>query len=135
MIIFTGSGKYMKKNSKQKYDRLKPDGKAYEELVSDYEQEQMSDYSFKSNSQAMGKNAKKLRRIKIIRAVLSVIGAIIVIYLGYFIVAVIKGVNSRPESTTAQYVEIIEEESTTVPASEETTQTSSLGQAQAQAGD
>ena len=111
----------MKKNSKQKYDRLKPDGKAYEELVSNFEQDQMSDYSFKKNSQAMGKNAKKLRRIKIIRTVLSVIGAIIIIYLGYFIVAVIKGVNSRAQTTTAQYVEIIEEESTTVPATEEQT--------------
>ena len=123
----------MKKNNKQKYDRLKPDGKAYEELVSNYEQAEMPDYSFKNNSQAMGKNAKKLRRIKIIRTVLSVIGAIIIIYLGYFIVAVIKGVNSRPQTTTAQYVEIIEEESTTVPVSEETTQPST--QANSSTGD
>jgi len=105
----------MKKNSKEKYDKLKPDGKAYEELVSEYEREQMPDYSFKNRSQAMGKNAKKLKRIQVLRVVLSLFGAVLVIYLGYFIIAVIKGVNSREQTTTAQHVEVYEPESTTVP--------------------
>ena len=87
-----------KKNSKKKYDNLKPDGAAYDELVSEYERDEMPDYSFKNRSQAMGANARKLRRMRF-----------------YFIIAVIKGVNSREQVTTAQYVEIIEPESTTVP--------------------
>lgn len=110
-----------KKDSKKKYDELKRDGRAYEELVSDYEKSEMSDYSFKSASQAMGKNAKKLRRIKILRIALSILGAVLVLYFGYFIIAVVKGVNSREQSTTAQYVETTTQESTTVPTTEEDT--------------
>lgn len=109
----------MKKHTKKKYESIKPDGSAYAELASEYERDEMPDYSFKSNSQAMGKNAKKLKRIKIVRAVLSVIGAILVLYLGYFIIAVIKGVNSREYTTTAPYIEITEQEETTVPVTEE----------------
>lgn len=104
-----------KKNSKKKYDNLKPDGAAYDELVSEYEREEMPDYSFKNRSQAMGSNARKLRRMKILKNVLCVIGAVLVLYCGYFIIALIKDLNSREQVTTAQYVEIIEQESTTVP--------------------
>lgn len=111
----------MKKSTKKKYQNIKPDGQSYNDLVSEYEREEMWDYSFKSNAQAMGKNAKKIRRLKIVRIVLSVIGAILVVYLGYFIIALIKGVNSRPQTTTAEYVIISEQESTTVPATDEST--------------
>ncbi|MBQ3432384.1 MAG: hypothetical protein IJG23_06315 [Clostridia bacterium] len=109
----------MKKSTKKKYQNIKTDGQAYAELVSDYEREEMSDYSFKSGSQAMGKNEKKIRRLKIVRIVLSIIGAIFVLYLGYFIIALVKGVNSRETNTTEAYVIISEEESTTVPVSDE----------------
>lgn len=111
----------MKKSTKKKYQNIKPDGQAYSDLVSEYEREEMWDYSFKNNAQAMGKNAKKIRRLKIVRIVLSVIGAILVVYLGYFIIALIKGVNSRPQTTTAEYVIISEQESTTVPSTDEST--------------
>ena len=94
---------------------MKPDGQAYAELVSEYEKDEMPDYSFKSNAQAMGKNAKKLKRIKIVRIILSLIGAILVLYLGYFIIALIKGVNSRTQVTTTAYVEMTQDERTTVP--------------------
>ena len=105
---------------KKKYKKMKPDEHAYEELVSDYERDEMPDYSFKSNSQAMGKNAKKLRRNKILRAVIYVLGAIIVLYFGYFIVEVAKQVNSRPQTTTEEYVVIDSSDlSTTVPSTEE----------------
>ena len=105
----------MKEKQKKKYQYLKPDGQAYAELVSEYEKDEMPDYSFKSNAQAMGKNAKKLKRIKIVRIVLSLIGAILVLYLGYFIIALIKGVNSRTQVTTTAYVEMTQDERTTVP--------------------
>ncbi|MBE6818030.1 MAG: hypothetical protein E7517_02570 [Ruminococcaceae bacterium] len=105
----------MKEKQKKKYQYLKPDGQAYAELVSEYERDEMPDYSFKSSAQAMGKNAKKLKRIKIVRIVLSVIGAILVLYLGYFIIALIKGVNSRTQVTTTAYVEMTQDERTTVP--------------------
>lgn len=117
-----------KKNSKEKYDNLKADGQAYEELVSEYEREEMPDYSFKSSAQAMGRNAKKLRRIKLLRTVLSVIGAVLVLYFGYFVVALIKGVNSREQSTTAQHVEISTTESTTVPLTENENEQTTLAQ-------
>ena len=113
----------MKKSTKKKYETIKPDGSGYTELVSEYEREQMHDYSFKSAAKAMGKNAKRLKRMQMLRAVIAVLGAVIVLYFGYFIIAVIKGVNSRPQTTTAQYVEIVEQESTTVPTTEEDTST------------
>ena len=105
----------MKQNKKKKYQNIKPDGQAYAELVSEYEKEEMPDYSFKSHAQAMGKNAKKLQRIKAVRIILSIIGAILVLYLGYFIIALIKGVNSRTQVTTTAYVEMTQDERTTVP--------------------
>ncbi len=111
----------MKKKVKQKYQSIKPDGRSYTELVSEYEREEMPDYSFKSKTQAMGKNAKKLRTGRIIKTVLSVIGAIAVVYTGYFIVALIKGVNARPQTSTTQYVVVTGQESTTVPAELEST--------------
>ena len=107
---------------KKKYKKMKPDEHAYEELVSDYERSEMPDYSFKSNSQAMGKNAKKLKRNKIIKIVLYVLGAIVVLYFGYFVVEVTKQVNSRPQTTTQEYVVIdSSEQSTTVPSTDEST--------------
>ena len=119
----------MKKRNKKKYDNLKPDGKAYEELISDYEQAEMPDYSFKNNAQAMGKNAKKLRNRSILRIVLAVIGAIVVLYFGYFVVEVIKQVNSRPNSSTAQemenageYMYPSAESESTVPSTESSTE-------------
>ncbi|MBR2589598.1 MAG: hypothetical protein IKE65_01595 [Clostridia bacterium] len=110
----------MKKSQKKKFQNIKPDGQAYTELVSEFERKEMADYSFKSNAQAMGKNAKKLRKNKIIRAVLSIIGAILVLYLGYFIVALIKGVNSRPQTSPSEYV-VVTQEQTTVPSTQQTT--------------
>lgn len=110
----------MKKSVKKKYDNLKADGSAYAELASEYERGEMADYSFKNRSQAMGKNAKKIRTRKIIRIVLSVIGAVLVLYIGYFIIALIKGINSRPQTTTAEYVlDITEQEDTTLPSTTE----------------
>ena len=109
----------MKNSDKKKYQTPKPDGQAYADLVSEYEREEMWDYSFKSNAQAMGKNAKKLKRMKIIRTVLAVIGAVMVIYLGYFIIALIKGINAREQTTTQEYIIISEDESTTVPSTQE----------------
>lgn len=101
---------------------MKPDEHAYEELVSDYERSEMPDYSFKSNSQAMGKNAKKLKRNKIIKIILYVLGAIVVLYFGYFAVEVTKQVNSRAQTTTQEYVVIDStDESTTVPSTDENT--------------
>ncbi len=105
----------MKKSVKKKYSDIKPDGQEYAALVSEFEKGEMSDYSFKSNAQAMGKNAKKLRRNKIIKTVLSIIGAILVLYFGYFIIALIKGVNARTGPTEV-YIETTVE-ATTVPAS------------------
>ena len=111
----------MDKKTKKKFQNIKPDGQAYSDLVSEFDRKEMADYSFKSNAQAMGKNAKKLRKNKIIKTILSIIGAILVLYLGYFIVALIKGINSRPQSPTSEYVITTKEEKTTVPSTEQTT--------------
>ena len=113
----------MKKSTKKKFQNIKTDGQAYADLVTDYEREEMADYSFKNGSQAMGKNEKKIQRKKIIRIILSIIGAILVLYFGYFIIALIKGINSRPQTTTAEYIIISEDESTTVPVTDESVAT------------
>ncbi|MBQ6380802.1 MAG: hypothetical protein IJJ41_04265 [Clostridia bacterium] len=111
----------MKKQVKKKYQNIKPDGQAYEELVSAYEREEMWDYSFKSRSQAIGKNAKKLMRMRALKIVLSILGAVLVLYFGYFIVEVIKGVNSRSQQATQEYVTLTEDARTTVPSTDQST--------------
>lgn len=115
---------------KKKYKVMKKDDSSYEDLTTDYERKEMPDYSFKSKSDAMGKNSRKLQRNKIIRAVLCVIGAILVLYLGYFIIEVTKQVNNRAKGTTAAYTLSPEETqgSTTFPdttASESTSENAS----------
>ena len=121
---------------KKKYKKMKPDEHAYEELVSDYERSEMPDYSFKSSSQAMGKNAKKLKRNKIIKIVLYILGAIVVLYFGYFVVEVTKQVNSRPQTTTQEYV-VVEstDSSTTVPSTQEGATQQQSTQAEKSQGD
>lgn len=106
----------MRNKMKKKYKVMKKDDSSYQDLSTDYERNEMPDYSFKSKSQAMGNNAKKLHRYKIIRNVLCVIGAVLVVYIGYFIIEVTKQVNSRSKTDVTSALTTVAE-STTFPIS------------------
>lgn len=112
-------------SKKKKYEVMKPRDDAYEELSNEYERENMPDYAFKSKSQAMGKNAKKVKRNKTIRTVAAVVGAILLVNIGYFVTEVVKGVNSRRDSDTTTAI-TTQKEQTTFP--ESTTQKQQSGE-------
>lgn len=87
------------KNKKKKYV-MKKDSGYYQNLSGEFEKQQMSDYSFKKRSDIEGKNTARMRRNEILKIILSVIGAFVIISIGYFIVATVRNVNSyHPQST------------------------------------
>lgn len=86
---------------KKKYKVMKKDEHVYEDMISEFDRQQLSDYDFKTKSQALGKNYRKLRRNRIISIILTVIAAVIVVYIGYFIIEVIKNLNTRDVSQTS----------------------------------
>ncbi len=93
---------------KKKYKEMKKDEHVYEDMISEFDRQQLSDYDFKTKGQALGKNYRKLKRDRIISIILTVIVSVIVVYIGYFIIEVIKNLNSRDmsradtQSTTSQ---------------------------------
>lgn len=89
---------------KKKYV-MKKDESYYEDLSDEYSRRQMSDYSFKKRVDVEGKNITRLRRNKIIKAVLCVIGALFIMSVGYFIVATVRNVNSYHPPVTQTVTE------------------------------
>lgn len=86
--------------SKKKYV-MKEDASYYEELSTEYDRQQMADYSFKKRTDIEGRNVARLRRNRVIKVIFSVIGAFVIMSIGYFSVAVVRNSNEyHPVSTT-----------------------------------